>query len=120
VGLAGLAPSWEQAAGLVAWLVAGSAVAWVDTPLMVLTRFKQQFPEQSYLAHARGIYATRGALGFYAAGHGLHSWSRPCCRRAEDLRRLGRESAALRTSARGGHRAGAGRSYGGQSRGCIW
>lgn len=61
----------------VAGLAAGTAVAWVDTPLMVLARFKQQFPQQSYVEHARGLYAARGALGFYAAGHGLHNWGRP-------------------------------------------
>ena len=32
----------------VAGLAAGTAVAWVDTPLMVLSRFKQLFPQQSY------------------------------------------------------------------------
>jgi hypothetical protein len=61
----------------VAGFVAATAVAWVDTPLMVLARFKQQFPQQSYAEHARGLYAARGALGFYAAGNGLHSWGRP-------------------------------------------
>eukprot|EP01043_Picozoa_sp_COSAG02_P027380 COSAG02_NODE_1613_length_11675_cov_8.562716_5_plen_446_part_00 len=61
----------------VAGLAAATAVAWVDTPLMVLARFKQQFPQQSYVEHARGLYAARGALGFYAAGHGLHNWGRP-------------------------------------------
>ncbi len=61
----------------VAGLAAGTAVAWVDTPLMVLSRFKQLFPQQSYAEHARGVYAARGALGFYAAGHGLHNWGRP-------------------------------------------
>ena len=60
-----------------AGLFAGTAVAWVDTPLMALARFKQLFPHHSYAEHARGIYASRGALGFWAAGNGLHSWGRP-------------------------------------------
>ena len=64
---------WEYAAGL----GAATLVAWVDTPLMVLARFKQQFPLQSYAEHVRGLYASRGAFGFYAAGNGLHNWGRP-------------------------------------------
>jgi hypothetical protein len=59
-------------------LAAGWVVAWVDTPLLVLARFKQQFPALSYSAHASQIYSSRGFMGFYtAAGNGLHDFGRP-------------------------------------------
>lgn len=58
-------------------LAAGWLVAWVDTPLMILARFKQQYPTLPYSLHLKEIYTARGLFGFYVAGNGLHSWGRP-------------------------------------------
>lgn len=58
-------------------IAAGWLVAWVDTPLMVLARFKQQYPALPYSLHLKEIYTARGLFGFYFASNGLHSWGRP-------------------------------------------